>query len=278
MRLHTIDYILWCVTPFLMTAIVVSMYRRQLHREFPFFFNYAIFQILTFAVEFSLRNWINYYWVYWTCSALSLVVTFAVFQEIFKDAFRPYEALRDLSVILFRWCALVVLLVAGMWAITSWHANQMDNITNGIYLVDRSIRMMQCGLVFFMLLFSEYLGISRRNVVFGVSIGFGFFAAVNMLVMTALSHQTIVGKTNLNRLNSAAYLVSALVWLAYTALPAKERVAVKAAEVSQKWDSALEDARNAQPAESLLETMDQTVEHLLYHRRPPAKATAESRR
>jgi hypothetical protein len=279
MRLHSIDYILWCVTPFLMTAIIVSMYRRQLHKEFPFFFNYAVFQVLTFAVEFPLRNWVNYYYVYWTCSALSLVVTFAVLQEIFKDAFRPYEALRDLSVILFRWCALVVLLVAGMWAITSWHANQIDNITNAISLVDRSVRMMQCGLVFFMLLFSEYLGISRRNVVFGVSFGFGFFAAINMLVVTALSHQTVIGKLNLNRINSAAFLVSALVWLAYTALPTKERSAVKATAVAtQKWDSALDDARNALPAESLLETMDQTVERLLYHRGPAVKATAESRR
>jgi hypothetical protein len=278
MRLHSIDYTLWCITPALMTAVVVSMYLRRLHREFPFFFNYAIFQVLTFAVEFPLRNWANYYYVYWTCSALSLIVTFAVFQEIFKEAFRPYEALRDLSVILFRWCALVVLLVAGMSAITSWHTNQMDNITNGIYLVDRSVRMMQCGLVFFMLLFSEYLGISRRNVVFGVSVGFGFFAAINMLVMTALSHQTVIGTANLNRINSAAYLVSALVWLAYTALPAKERTAVKAAVVSQKWDSALEDARHTRPAESLLETMDQTVERLLYHRRAEAKVTAAGRR
>ena len=279
MRLHTIDYILWCVTPVLMSAIAVSMCRRRLHREFPFFFDYLVFQTLAFAVEFPLRNWANYYYVYWTCSALSLVVTFAVFQEIFKDAFRPYEALRDLSVILFRWCALVVLLVAGMWAITSWRADQIDNITNGIYLVDRSIRMMQCGLVFFMLLFSEYLGISRRNVVFGVSVGFGFFAAINMLVMTALTHQTVISKTNLSRINSIAYLVSALVWLAYTALPAKQRSAVKvAAAASQKWDSALEDARNAAPAESLLETMDQTVERLLYHRRAEAKAAVSSRR
>ena len=102
------------------------MYRRRLHREFPYFFNYVIFQVLTFAVEFPLRHWINYYYVYWTCTALSVVVSFAVLLEIFKDAFRPYEALRDLSLILFRWCALVVLLVAGMWAITSWRATPIS--------------------------------------------------------------------------------------------------------------------------------------------------------
>jgi hypothetical protein len=279
MRLHTIDLILWFVTPVLMTAVVASMYRRGLHRQFPFFFNYAVFQVVTFAVEFSLRNWINYYWVYWTCSALSIIVTFAVLQEIFKDAFRPYEALRDLSVILFRWCALVVLLVAGMWAITSWQGNQMDNATNAILLVDRTVRMMQCGLVFFMLLFSDYLGISKRNVLFGIAVGFGFFAAVNMLVLTAMSHHTVLSKLVLGRISAGAYTVSMLVWLAYTSLPATERGDAKVAvPASQKWDIALDDARNTPPAVSLLDSMDQTVERLLYHRHEEAKATAITRR
>ena len=279
MRLHSIDYILWCATPVLMTAIAASMYRRRLHREFPFFFNYILFAILAFAVEFSLRNWVNYFYVYWTCTALSIIVSFAVLGEIFKDAFRPYEALRDLSVILFRWCALVVLLVAGMWAITSWRGNQIDNIVNAIYLVDRSVRMMQCGLVFFMLLFSEYLGISRRNVLFGISVGFGFFAAVNMLVLTAFAHNGALSNSAGSRISGCAYVLSALIWLAYTALPAKQRSAVKAtAAAPQKWDYALDDARNALPVESLLDTMDQTVERLLYHRRAEVKAAAISRR
>ena len=190
MRVTLIDYGLWCITPILMSVIAVCMYRRRLNREFPYFFNYVIFQVFSFLIEFPLCNWVNYYYIYWTVQALSVVVSFAVLLEIFRDAFRPYEALRDLSVILFRWCALVVLLLAGMWVITSWRGNQIDNITNAIYLVDRSVRLMQCGLVLFMLLFSEYLGIRRRNLLFGIAVGFGFFAAVNMLVMTALSHHS----------------------------------------------------------------------------------------
>ena len=278
MRLSSIDYILWFSNPVLMAVIALCMRRRKLHLEFPFFFNYALFQVIAFVVEFPLRNWTNYFYVYWTTSALSIIVSFAVLLEIFKDAFRPYEALRDLSIILFRWCALVVLLVAGMWAITSWHTDQIDNITNGIVLVERSVRMMQCGLVFFMLLFSEYLGISRRNVLFGISVGFGFFAAVNLLVMTASQHPTALSRAALSRISGGAYIVSTLIWLAYTALPAKERVAVKQSQAaSQKWDYALDDARNAPPEESLLDSMDQTVERLLYHRGAEPKVTVPAR-
>ena len=161
MRVTVIDYVLWCLTPIFMSVTAAFLCRRRLQKEFPYFFNYVIFQILSFLVEFPLRNWPNYYYVYWTVQALSVVVSFAVLLEIFRSAFRPYEALRGLSIILFRWCALVVLLLGGMWAITSWRENQIDNITNAIYLVERSVRLMQCGLVLFLLLFSEYLGIRR---------------------------------------------------------------------------------------------------------------------
>ena len=279
MKVTVIDNVLWCLTPIFMSVTAVFLCRRHLQKQFPYFFNYVIFQILSFLVEFPLRHWPNYYYVYWTVQALSLVVSFAVLLEIFRDAFRPYEALRDLSVILFRWCALVVLLLGGMWAITSWRENQIDNITNAIYLIDRSVRLMQCGLVLFMLLFSEYLGIRRRNLLFGIAVGFGFFAAVNMLVMTALSHHSYFSKSTLSRINGIAYVISTLIWLAYAALPSTVRSGAKqVAEATQKWDQALDDARNAAPVTSLLDSMDQTVERLLYHRESEAGVTVATRR
>jgi predicted transporter len=278
MRLHPIDLAFWWATPIIMSWVAFAMYRRGLHREFPYFFNYVVLQVLSFAVEFPLRGSTNFFWISWFTTALSVAFSFGVLLEIFKDAFRPYEALRDLSVILFRWCALVVLLVAGMWAMTSWQASDPDNIKNAIYLISRCVRMMQCALVFFMLLFSEYLGISRRNVVFGISIGFGFFAGVNMLVITALSHNSVITHLALRRLNSAAYVVSMLIWLGYSLLPSTVRSGVKQTQkASQKWDYALDEVRNAAPPVSLLDSMDKTVERLLYHRGSEAGVTVTNR-
>jgi len=278
MGLQTVDYIFWWGTPALMFLTAVAMYYRGLHREFPVFFNYVLFQIISFAVEYPMYGRPNYFYVSWTLTALSIAISFGVLLEIFKDAFRPYDALRGLSIILFRWCALVVLLVSAMWAVTSWHGSQVDTIRDAILLVDRSVRMMQCGLVFFMLLFSEYLRISRRNAVFGISIGFGFYASVKMLVLTAANHQTLLSKTELGRISQLAYVVAMLIWLVYAAAPLKARVAARQpAMASEKWDSALEELRNPLPAVSLLDSMDQTVERLLYHRGDEAGATVPTR-
>ncbi|MGB7554598.1 MAG: hypothetical protein WBM04_09495 [Candidatus Korobacteraceae bacterium] len=262
MHFSLIDYMLWLPSAFFQVGVVVSLFRRGLHREYPYFFNYTILQVLT--VTFLLcvqRSPYLYYYGYWGISAVSVLISFAVLQEIFKDAFRPYEALRDLSVILFRWSILVLLLVGGMWAVNTPHADHADLFNAMVLLADRSVRLMQCGLVFFLLFFSEYLGISRRHVLFGIALGFGLFASVNMLTATGMSHAG--HGLLLRRINCAAYDVAALLWLAYTAF-APVRSSVNAAARSPEWNSALEDAKFQPPADSLLDTMDRTVERLLY--------------
>src|SRR5271167_3592817 len=141
MHLSLIDYVLWFSAPTMQLCVLVAMYKRGLHHDYPYFFSYTILQVAGEPILFLLhRQSYAAYWVgYWVSIALSALISFAVLQEIFKNAFRPYEALRDLSVILFRWSALVILLVAGMWAITS-RADQGDAVKNTIFLASRSVR------------------------------------------------------------------------------------------------------------------------------------------
>ena len=267
MHLRLIDYVLWFLAPTLQLGVLVLMYRRGLHRDYPYFFYYTILSVVNEPVLFvAHRNsYALYYYSYWVSIALISLVSFAVLYEIFRNAFRPYEALRDLSLILFRWSALVILLVAGMWAVTSSHPAQNGSITNAILLAERSVRLMQCGLVFFLLLFSEYLGISRRNLLFGIALGFGLYASVNMLIASGLSHAGIVHVSVLRWANSAAYNLSVLIWLGYTALAPSQSRTFSAIR-SPEWNSALEDARVPPVADSLLDSMDRTVERLLYLR------------
>src|SRR5215467_7527237 len=166
MHLRLLDYALWVTSPVLQTAVVVLLMRRGLHREYPFFFNYTILSIVSEPILFFVHEYASYtayYYAYWINTGLSVLVSFAVLQEIFKDAFRPYEALRDLGVILFRWSALVVFLVGVMWAINAAHKPENGVMQDAFLLAERSLRLMQCGLVFFLLLFSEYLGIPHRS-------------------------------------------------------------------------------------------------------------------
>ncbi len=269
MRLSIIDYALWFTAPALQLGILVFMYRRRMQEQYPAFFNYTILQVISVPLlAIAKPRWpFAYYWGYWATVCLSVGLSFFILQEVFRDAFRPFEALRDMSTILFRWAALVLLLVAGMSAVTAYNFNHIDIVTGTILLIERNVRVMLCGLVFFLILFSEYLGISRRHVLFGVAVGFGFFDAINMLVTTAMSHATRLHRSTLNEINSAAYVVACLIWLIYTAHPKTVLSGqVALGSRSADWNEALEDVRMPVPAESLLDTMDKTVEQLLYPR------------
>ncbi len=269
MHLRLTDYVLWIASPLLQMGVLIAMIRRGLHRDYPYFFNYTILQVVGVPVLYIIytRSYSAYFYAYYFNIALSVLISFAVLQEIFKDAFRPYEALRDLSVILFRWSSLVVLLVGVMWAINGNHKSDNGAVVDAILLAERSVRLMQCGLVFFLLLFSEYLGISRRSPLFGISLGFGLFAAVNMLVATAMTRHGILHQSTLRHINSEAYLAAVVLWLGYAlaATSSKSELA-EAVERPKDWNSALEDARVQPGADSLLDTMDRTVERLLYPR------------
>ena len=261
--------VIWLAAQALQLAILVAMYRRRIQNSYPAFFYYIILQVLSdpFLTLAQSRWPFTYYYVYWVTECLSVGLSLFVLQEVFRDAFRPFEALRDLSAILFRWAALVLLLVAGMSAVTTSSTSHMDALTGTIMMVDRNVQVMLCGLVFFLLMFTEYLGISRRHVMFGVGVGFGFFSSVHMLVTTAMTHPTVLHRATLSAINSGAYVIACLIWLAYVAHPKTVVADEPLLEARPKeWNEALEEARAQIPAESLLDTMDRTVAQLLSRR------------
>lgn len=259
--------VLWFGAQAFQLAILVSMYRRRIHEYYPAFFYYIILQVLSdpFLTLVKDRSAYTYYFGYWITICLSVGLSFFVLQEVFQDAFRPFEALRDLSTILFRWAALVLLLVAGMSALNASGHSRLDDITSTILMVDRNVRIMLCGLVFFLLMFSEYLGISRRHVMFGVAVGFGFFSSIHMLITMAVTHPTKLHRSTLTAINSGAYLIACLIWVFYVANP-KTLLAGETVAEAKDVNSALEEVRAQIPSESLLESMDKMVAQLLSRR------------
>src|SRR5882762_10848008 len=106
---------LWFAQPLLQSAAAGMMLWRKLFRKFPIFFSYLVSQVFVFALVFITYQWGSYrqyFYSYWICSIISLVIGFKVIHEIFLDVFRPYHALKDLGSVLFKWAALVMVLVA----------------------------------------------------------------------------------------------------------------------------------------------------------------------
>jgi hypothetical protein len=267
-------YALWVLHPVLQLAVAAAMFRRKLHREFPFFFAYIISQVLIFLFLFPIYESGDpayYFYSYWLCSVLSLALGFKVIHEIFLDIFRPHHTLKDLGTVLFKWAALVMLLAAGVVLAASPSAS--EPLVRAVLTVQRCVRVIQCGLVLFLLFFSRYLGVSWRQHSFGIALGFGGFASIE-LGASALYSGGQISQTTLSLANMVAYNCAILTWLRYALVKAPSRQAYGSLLMSQRWDRSLGDLRHPGAQDSLIPMFEGMVERAFSRTSPDPEPEA----
>src|SRR5579859_1604123 len=151
-----IELALWIAHPVLELVLVGIMLRRGLRRTFPVFFAYTAFEVVDFLILFPIYrsgSIMPYFYAYWLSAAISLAIGFKVSHEIFLDVLRPYPNLKDLGTLLFKWAALVMLLVA-MVVTAASQAGTDTPLAQAVIIVQRCVRVTQCGLILFLLFFS----------------------------------------------------------------------------------------------------------------------------
>jgi len=163
-KIKILYYALWLAHPVLQTVIAIAMLRRGQHREFKYFFAYIVTQIASFAVVFSSSRYYPAacFYLSWTSTAISVALGFKVIHEAFLDVFRPFHTLRDLGTVLFKWAGLVMLLVAGVVSMSS-NSSSVEPWVQAITTAQRCVRIIQVGMVLFLLFFARYVGQLRNR-------------------------------------------------------------------------------------------------------------------
>jgi hypothetical protein len=275
-KIRILYYALWVAHPVLQTAIAIAMFRRGQHREFKFFFAYIVTQIMTFAVVFPTYRY-NYsaiFYVSWISTAISVALGFKVIHEAFLDVFRPFHTLRDLGTVLFKWAGLVMLLVAGVVSVST---NTSDNApwVMAIMTAQRCVRIIQVGMVLFLLFFARYVGVSRKQHSFGIALGFGAFAMVELLLIASWSGEHL-SNLAMGLINMSAYNASLLIWLGYTLAKSPAREAASNLLRPQRWEQSLTDIHHPLPADSLIPMFEGMVDRALSRTHAPAPLAPEN--
>ncbi|MGH9543688.1 MAG: hypothetical protein ACRD23_00580 [Terriglobales bacterium] len=254
---------LWICHPLLQVALGVAMWRHKLHRLFPVFFAYVGFQILAFCILFPIFKWgilgyTAYFWLYWGCSAVNLVLGFMIIYEIFLDVFRPYHTLKDLGSVLFKWAALVMSLVGFVVAASSPLGDQ-GPIVQAVVTVTRCVRVAQVGLILFLLVFARYLGVSWKQHSFGISLGLGISAGVELgtLAFHVSGHAS---EALVHIINLVAYNIAILVWFGYAVLKSPARMPGTDLFASHRWEKSLTDIQSPEPGDSLIPMFESMVD------------------
>jgi hypothetical protein len=277
-KIRLLYYALWIAHPVLQLTIASVMVWRGMQRKFKFFFGYILSQILTFSVIFpAFRHGSDafFFYAYWACTAVSVACGFGVIHEVFVDVFRWFHTLRDLGTVLFKWAGLVMMLVAGVVAVSA-NNTDLGPLMQAIVSAQRCVRMVQVGMVLFLLFFAHYLGVSRRQQSFGIALGFGSFAVVELaLIASWVGHH--LGNPWVSIVNMTAYNASLVLWLRYCAVKVEARDTATTRLQTQRWEESLSDLHHPVPADSLIPMFEGMVDRALSRTQPEIPLLREKR-
>jgi len=280
MSADTVGYILWPIGPALQIATCVYLWRRNLRARYPLFFAYCAFMVLSSLVLFIVSRAAGlsseqYFYSYWSISAVRIGLGFAVIYELFRAALKPFHALRDLGTILFMWAGVMMLLVGVLTAMNGSAPNEASRVIAGVLNLERSVRLSQCGMLLFLLLFGSKLGLTFRHRTFGIAMGIGIYAASDLLFVSLRANIGPEWAPMYSVLRAFVWNVSCAAWLYYVVRPepAPETLPTMARSrpILQRWNEALAEASAGYGSGSpridtpdpFTSTVEKTVERVL---------------
>src|SRR5581483_7802985 len=269
-KANSVFYVLWLMHPILQGGIAALMIRRGLLRHFKFFFAYIVTQLVSFAVLFPAYVWRSYdaaFYLPWCLNAVSVAFGFLVIHEIFVDVFKSFHTLRDLGTVLFKWAGLVMLLVAGVVSVST-NSSEIAPWMQAIITSQRCVRIIQVGMVLFLLFFAHYVGVTRRQHSFGIALGFGSFAVIELILICSWVGNHLSGPT-ISMVNMIAYNSSLMLWLGYVVVKRPARDGTLSLLQPQRWEQSLSDIHHPLPADSLIPMFESMVDRALSRTQPP---------
>jgi hypothetical protein len=269
----------WIFITLALVAIGIQGYtlrilnRRKLQAEFPVFFRYSAICIAAYVL--SLVPFVffcsQFFYVYWVFTAITMVFEFWVLYELLVNALKPYSALIDLGKMLFRWAAVFLILAALLTAFATAGSGN-NKIIAAMELLQRTVRLMQCGLLLLFFGLEKRLGLSWRTHSMSIALGLGIYAGVDLsttYLVDRLPALTVVFQT----FTTLVYLGAASLWAYSLAKPEPARGNVLDSPrrlIFQRWNEALlthsvrgEMAFASGGMESFLPGVEQTVDRVL---------------
>ena len=215
-------------TPLLQGLIVAGMIRKRLVRQFPAFFAYTAFVLasslgLLALYRLAPNHYPLYFKAFWICSFGWLVLRFAVIREIYQHLFQNHPSLQHLGAALLRWGSVLFLLLGVV--VAGYAPGDFGNrLFAGLHVLDRTVSLIQVGLLVLLFLFSSYLRLSWREYTVGIALGLGIYASVDLGVAALLAQigpqvRPTLGHYVLEFISAGTFQMCVFVWVMYLLIP-----------------------------------------------------------
>jgi hypothetical protein len=225
------------------SVILFLLFRKRLHVHLWWFLSYLLVTIVTIPVGFVIYqsgDKVAYFLESWFGGVILITLAFMVILEVFRNVLADFKALQRLA------AGFVILVGLGLFILAvyvgQFGAEGSDPMVASLLVMERSIRIVQLGLVIAIFGFVALFGLNWKNHIFGIALGYGLYAAVSMSLDAYVGHfgATVAYKAML--IEQFAYLSMLFIWVGYIVQPqpAKQTLfPASAHEDLQKWNEAL---------------------------------------
>jgi hypothetical protein len=207
------DIVLSITAAMLVLGLGGVFVRRQLYRQFPFFFAYIICSVLSTAARLSVSdNYRPFFEVYWATEALYAVLALLALREVFRRVFLAFYLLWWWFRLIFPGAVVIIALI------TFSHTIQPPAAAPrilGVVLLDSLVaKYVEAGLfgVFFALV--VLCNLTWRTYAFGIVQGFAVSALGTWFASRGRSEFGITFGSLAKYGPAVAYILAVIVWLA----------------------------------------------------------------
>jgi hypothetical protein len=221
-------------------VLVLVVVAKRLWKKFPVFLTYTLFGFATGVGVYILRDSpVMYFYSYWVCEAIGLLLGIGVIFEIFQKLLHPYVALRRTAAAVLS--LAVIFLVALSVFVAYAQPSPNRSLMAGMLVGEEATRILEIGLLMFLFIFSAAFGLQWRQQAFGITLGLGIFVAVELIGVTTRAHLGNAAGTTFSLLRIFGFDLSLLIWIGYMLAP--ERV-MASAEIPKRaqleqWNQAV---------------------------------------
>jgi hypothetical protein len=181
----------------------------------------------------------TYFYVYWTAYAVEAVLALLVIYAAFRLALTPLRGLQRFAGRVFGAIAIVCIAVTTLTAFSRPQLTGFESIIAAITQLQRTQSMLTLCLALSVLGVSRAVGLSYRSTVFGITLGLGNLAGLNILLNSpfALHPQNY---WQYGVLNAATVIAAFGLWTVYLALPERDvqPVDLPANSLLARWNNA----------------------------------------
>lgn len=218
---------LWLGPQVLQLVLVVFLWRRGVHKLFPFFLAYltfgAIEQLTLYTMDVVPLGSVEAFWqAFFAGAVIEGAIKFAVVGELFFHLLRSRPAIAKVGSRLISGVGAAILLLAVAAAAYTPVVHRPLISISRAYILLQSSYVIDCGLALFLFLFAAHFKLAWNHQAFGVAVGLGVVWCEHMAVWALNASGAWLDKSSLfDFLNMATYHVCVLIWFYFLLVPHK---------------------------------------------------------